>query len=371
MSKNGYMSLLIAAGNIFLFVSSTAIPEDLKREIGQNLEGNSSFADKKSIIINVLEGAKIFDRFEVRNYVGSGTGGVVFGVLEKGTPGQDLDFVAKVIIDNDETFPFCEDNQVLRELEQRKVPYVNRLISNDTYTGTVDGKEFYACVLILEYCFTDLDRGNIFPVESKKNWPILFRFFGKLILSFTEIHFVGRILHGDVKPDNIMVRINKEEKDIEPVVIDFDLMLKIEGKEGRSDSQLRYSEDYRPPEIDEATSVDGEASQENWDDNWERYRFSKDFKEDVYALGATIKTVLRSQKRNVQKDSKRYSELQNLVDKMTRPRRSRPNMIKVLERFTRVLRSCSSGKDDPNDALFLQKSDETLRTLRDTVSDSN
>ena len=371
MNKNGYFSLLIATGHIFLFVSSTPLSENLKNEIDENLENNSSFSDKTNIIYSVLENAKVFDKYEVRNYIGSGTGGVVFGILEKGTSSQDLQYVAKVIIDNDETFPFCQDNQVLKELEQKKVPYVNRLISNDTYTGTIDDKDFYACILILEYCFTDLDKGNIFPKDSKKNWPILFRFFGKLILSFTEIHFIGRILHGDIKPDNIMVKINKEEKDIEPVVIDFDLMLKMEDQEEKSDSQLRYSEDYRPPEIDETTSVDGEASQENWDDNWELYQFSKEFKEDVYALGVTIKNVLRSQKRNVQKDSTRYQKLKKLGNQMIRPKQNRPNMKTVLQKFIRIMESCSSCKGDPNDVLFLQKSNKTLRTLYDTVSDSN
>lgn len=372
---------------LVLLVPHLANPkfEDVWKTISPHIETNSDFNKHADKIKNTLKNASLFVSYPVEKYLGAGTGGVVFSVKS-----ENPKLVAKIIIDDNFRFPYCRDNQVLKKLEDDGVNYVNKLVTSETYTGYLSAAEktvsasnfFYSCVLILEKADTDLKIGKLFERNSISNWPVLLRFFGKLIQSFAEINFKGKILHGDIKPENIMVKISKKgtppELDIEPMVIDFDLNLENPREEYMTHHQLRFSFDYRPREMFYATFIPNIDSTTAWKKNWRKYLYSGEFIEDSYALGITIIEVLASQSGNVDQISKEYTNLLALAKQMAgsagyiqdkiyisdRNRNglkpSRPNTKIVLGKFLDIIRACEKCKDSNLTKQFIVDAQKSL-----------
>lgn len=125
-----------------------------------------------------------------------------------------------------------------------------------------------------------------------------------MLKSFAEINFIGKVLHGDIKPESIMVTfLDKEDEyksKFEPVVTDFDMLISSAQKDVEP-SLIRYTEGFRPPEL----------SKEK-----ENYKFSKEFVEDVYALGATIKSVIQTQQNFIDSSDCWILKLQELSSAM-------------------------------------------------------
>ena len=361
--------------------------DDLWETISPHIEENSKLAKYANMYKKTLQNAKLFKKYPVKEYIGAGTGGIVLDVKS-----DNPKLVAKILIDYDYRFPYCQDNQVLKKLEGDGVHYVNKLISTETYTGYLSAAEkttsashlFYACILFLEKADTDLRIGKLFDTKSIENWPVLLRFFGKLIQSFAEINFKGKILHGDIKPENIMAKIlNKDtpsELDIEPVVIDFDLNLHNPREKYMIHHQLRYTPNYRPREMFDATKIPLKDATTAWEINWRKYVYSGEFVEDSYALGVTIKEVLGLQSGNVDKTSKEYTGLLNLAKRMTGREYEqdtklisatnrkglkplRPNMKIVLKEFLDIIEACKDCNNSELTKQFIKDAKKSLEKM--------
>ena len=363
---------------------SSEIHDSIWNPIKEKLEKDKSFSKYVDRFHDTLSNAQLFKFFKVKKYLGAGTGGVVFDIDSK-----DNKLVAKVIPFDDHNFQFCKDNEVLDTLEKRKVSYINKLKYLQKYTGIttiVENKRsrkvnFYACIMFIERADTDLRNGPLFEKNSIENWPVLLRFFGKLIQSFAEINFKGKVLHGDIKPDNIMAKISNKgtppELDIEPVVIDFDLNLENLKSEDKSDKQLRYTPFYRAKEMAQKVAIEGLSTTDAWSINWRNYRYSGEFIEDSYALGVTIKEVLKLQNLNVDKTTVEYTKLLALANKMAGPKytsekelisatnpkglkRFRPNMKVVLKEFLDIIKACKECNNSELTKQFIKDAKKSL-----------
>lgn len=245
-------------------------------------------------------------------------------------------------------------------------------------------KNFYACVLILEKVEQDFNNIQIFDESSEDNWPIILRFLGRLIQSFAEINFKGKVLHGNIQPEKIKIKVsqylNPSEVDVEPVIIDFDLSLENPKEKDISDIQLRYAPLYRPSEMSQATIGQSHDKTQNWYSNWQNYKYSGEFIEDSYALGVTILSILEIQYKNVDRNSDEYDKLLNLLSKMTglkydyvqqddlpveqkALKRFRPNMKDVLREFLDIIKSCDICQNSKITHEFIDNADASLAQM--------
>lgn len=357
---------------------------DVWGPIRTKLGSYKRFSGELDVFFDTLVNAETFKSYPAKRFLGAGTGGVVFDIES-----PDDNLVAKVLTNENKYFQTCQDNMILHTLSKQKVSYTNKLVEIEGYTGTYKNyakggdNNFYVCILVLEKADTDLKIGKLFETKSTKNWPVLLRFFGKLIQSFAEINFKGKILHGDIKPENIMAKISKKgtpaELDVEPVVIDFDLNLENPEEEDMSDRQLRYTHDYRPKEMFELTYIPDIDPSDAWKKKWRNYKYSGKFLEDSYALGVTIAHILKIQasSNNVDLESKEYHELVALVSEMIGPKETagrasppaggrgatqqfRPNTKVVLERFLEIIKACEKCSESNLTKAFVDEAQKSL-----------
>lgn len=283
-------------------------------------------------IKHVLDNASSFNRYStegVREFV---EGGLVLDVLK-----DKNKFWAKLLLEEDSGFSKCEAFKVFEKEDFSSIKYVQKMPWREAFTGKILNKEdnslkreVHACIAVFE-AYGDgasLKDAKIFESESRKNWPVLFRFFGRLIQAVAEINFRAKLLHGDIRPENIILMAKRDSNlklmDVEPAVFNFDSYLENSIFVNKKDPKLRYALAYRAPEMRQATTMSSKFSEDDWRQNWEKYEFSGQLVEDTYALGVTIKEVLKQQKNNVDEGSAEYRDFKALVDTMTTDRYKEP-----------------------------------------------
>lgn len=313
----------------------------------------SNFADGKKAILELVETAEIFEEYAVEKFLGSGTGGVVFRV-RKG----DARFAAKIIPDFS-GFRGCEDNLVIGELAEKGVSFVNKLVEHSFERMVLGGKRLFFCVLVLGLGSADLKNRKILEPETPENWPRFFDFFGKLLLCYAEIHFKGGVLHGDIKPANILLSEDSEE--LEPIVIDFDLRLDLAKTPRTNDCQLRYAARYRARELLPLSVSRGRDNQYKWRTVCNKYFYSRLFLEDVYSLGATISRLIALNEGSVDRLHPTYLPFVSLLEKMVAKREERITTLDAVGIFLQI--AAQTGRDSPAVAVVAQRSAELLRVL--------
>lgn len=345
--------------------------------VKEKLKDHREFKNEIPKILYTLKNCKLMKDYDVTSYLAAGMGGVVFEVSRSG-----VKYVAKVVLDIDGKYEICNWERSVEKITNQKITYVGALYGYREYKGSYRLKAFYSCILILEKADINIDKTVLFPkndvVSKVENSKKLLRFFGRVALSFAELHFKARILHGDIKPDNIMLKFKQiapEDYDLIPVIIDFGLMLANPERKDINHSQLRYARLYRPPEMTEKTKIEGVSDVDSWYDQWENYQFSKEFTEDVYALGKTIQNVIEFQTDFINKSQCHITELTAISKQMTsakerkdattnfRAQRLRPNMKEVLDKFVKSIKSCSPSGLGALDSEFIERANTSLKVL--------
>lgn len=314
------------------------------------------------------------DEYEVLSYQGSSKADLRFHAVK-----DDRNFLVKVIAETSSSFKDCSEMQKIYSIDWIKRNFFNNQISYKEINTIVDRTEIYSCYLIYEKPESDLSKPDLFSRKNLsdkiENSRKLFRFFGKAIRIFAELNFKGRILHGDIRPDNIMVNYGSDGE-LEPKIVNFDSILKHEGNGDITDKQLRYWSYYRAPEINEVALIDGQFNAYRWMNDYDKYKYSKEFVEDVYAFGITIKKVLKFHSDSIDEKQKEIEALSDLAKLMSKDKteitqkkflkyfsfnstnKSRPNMMEVLGKYLEAMTSFDfengSGTDQ---ALFRQMKD--------------
>lgn len=288
----------------------------------------SEFAMRASIVIAFIDHAQIFKRYSVESFVGAGSGGVALAVRANSTL-----FVAKVMFDNG-NFSACADSKLLTSLQEKGVLYINQLVESSQDSAIMDGRKFHFCTLILEKGSADLSERPVFLSQGPEKWPKLLLFFGKLIVGFAELNFKGGVLHGDIKPGNILLK--EGDGEVDPIIIDFNIMRVQNAARPLNDCQLRYAMKFRPPELLDVSTSGGEEAPSLWRSHCRSFYYSDSFLEDVYALGRTFFKLLRTNQRSRNRRDPTHALFLALVHKMTLPKDQRPTILDVCEDFLRI-----------------------------------
>ena len=396
-----YQNWLIA-GFMIVFVMQLRVAK-LSSSVANKIqialaEKNESYS-KQLQILKTLRDCSIMENYSVEGYVGSGQGTAVVDVTQIDT---GLKYVAKVVLDIDNSYSRCRKEEIIEKLSNDGISYVNKFIQKKRFTDRIQTEDFYSCVLILEKAGEALDKNLLFPkfdgkskieIQNTKieNSKKLVRFFGRVIQSFAELHVKAKVLHGDIRPENIMVNkkeISKDNFDLIPVIIDFGLRLVNKSGKDIKNDLLRYTKGYRLPQMIEKIKVDGKSFEESWEDNSNEYIFSKDFIEDVYALGKTIENVLKFQTNFIDNDICEMLRLKDLYLQMMQKKEGAnkkqyiskedpiPNMQQVLTNFLDKMKRCVEIErknkslryvpDEVNEE-FIKQASKSLESLRSKV----
>lgn len=401
----------LLAGLVLVLVAQfriTVLSDNVKYIISAELEQNNDFKRLKSKIFLTLNDPEQMSDYEVKRYIGSRAQGVAFDVMKS----NEL-FVAKVILDADADFSFCRREKVVEELNLKGISYVASLKHYHEYTSKDKNPEVFSCVLIYDRSDDTITNPKLFTKNDIKgkieNSKQLFVFFGKAIQAFTEINLKKQVLHGNITPESIMVNFkqidNNSDRDFEPVVVDFCFSLKNEQFKFISDKLFRYSDGFRPSEMIEKTEEKETTStqnqnknqnqkndkekekeqkkleRENWNKNWEKYTYSKEFVEDVYALGKTIEKVLDIQNRFIDESQceieslrkiaklmlKKREELDLTVNPSSEPKKYikvRMNMREITVKFIEKVNDCDKSQSNTKYQLFIKQATESINSFR-------
>ena len=201
----------------------------------------------------------------------------------------------------------------------------------------------------------------------------MFRFFARVALSLAQLHFKAHTLHGNISLGSLMIKPLENNSDIDPITTDFRSALVNDSGEDIPDDQLRYNFDYRPPEMTGKTKEGSILDQKAWHRNWSRYKYSKDFLEDVYALGKTTKKAFEFQEGYVSTSLCEYKapeEISEIMIKATGDEpadiasaNTRPTMIKVFEMSIEKTEECNKGVDNSLHFKFVTKARRSLRYI--------
>ena len=364
MTNTSFMISVVFIVAVASNLSSCFIKTTVWTAVKERIQRDSNLEKYLEDIKFVLDEAASFNLYSTESFKESVEGGLVLDVQR-----DKKKFWAKLLFEEDHKFSKCENFKVFEKEEFNKIKYVQKMSKREAFTRKVFNKEdnslikeIHACIVIFEdYNINiNLKDTNIFDNDSIKHWPILFRFFGRLIQAVAEINFRAKLLHGDIRPENILLvvkkNVNPELMDVEPVIFNFDSKLEYSAFVKKPDQKLRYALVYRPPEMRQATTKSEKFSEGDWNKNWKNYEFSDQLVEDTYALGVTIDEVLKKQINNVNKNSDEYREFRILVDQMMSARYKepyvksknltmlRPSMKNVIWEFGLIISKCQICK---------------------------
>ena len=238
----------------FVSQSSFAIFSDAKKdEIVNKIQSINSNKPINTLIGETLQKFSRDSNVEILSFVGKKANDFSFHAMQGKT-----NYVAKVVIDESSKLEICK--KVLDDYDtlNYKITYLGSKIEKYREFAIGASPKFsYTCVLTYEQPDTDLSVKNVFSAETReskaKNSQQLFLLFGEVIQAFAELKFTANVLHGDIKPDNIMVRFKQvggsSEKNLEPAIVKFDFILKHKLGKEVTDKLLRYSWIYNPPEL--------------------------------------------------------------------------------------------------------------------------
>ena len=152
---------------------------------------------------------------------------------------------------------------------------------------------------------------QIKPQNAKKFFILI----GQVILSITELNFKANILHGNINTSMLYLKhkdgFKKIDENLESVITNFDRIVQNPIEYKAENDRIRYDLICRPPEMKKYTISLKDGSQ-----LLHLYPYSKDFLEDVYALGITINNAISTFISDIEKTESYIRELKEISSKM-------------------------------------------------------
>ena len=351
------------------------------------LKNHSVYANRLNELDQTLQASKILKDYMVEEFSSFTTDSVNFLLTHSGD-----DFLAKLIKETDSNFKTCEKLKQIHKKENFQIRFASEILQSDNYTGTDEkSNNFFYCVLLFKMNKMNIGREMLFwndgnPLTKAKNAEKLYLFFGKSIQGFAELNGKAKVLHGNIRPESILIDYksiqNKFELYMEPEIRDFDLMLENASGKNLYDRVVRYHPDYRCPEMKSKVKKDKTSKKEFFDDGFRCFEYSKDFIEDVYALGMTIKNVIDTNSPAIDTRFHGISYLQDLaqlmIDVRDKPKTSsifasifykndkvRPNMKQVLKSFLENIKSCEYCQFKSLREEFITSAEKSLESIPD------
>lgn len=382
----GTQGYLIAGLLIVLVTQFGAVElsKEVEDEITAKMKADKNFVGSVEHILHVLKNSEFLKGVKGIKYLNSDTEGVNFELT-----GSFTKLAVKIIIYNDKKYDRCVNLRVYNAISARNLTYVSKVTKFEDSDFTIGDRKIFFCLAIYEYSFTTDPRVilTISPQDQntkEENTRKLFLFIGRTIQGFAELHFEGKVLHGDVKPQSIMVRHDTTSKAYYPLIINFDKMLPNPNNQEIKDSKLRYDWHYRPLEIAGKRSLTVNEEDifltKTWPTISGNMTYSNEFLEDVSALGETINKIIVDNEFYINRSICQIKKLEGLTKEMTekcyeiindnnvyRRKYIRKNMRVIFGDFIKIAKSC---KQDPYISIantFIQQFEDSLKSISKNI----
>lgn len=202
----------------------------------------------------------------------------------------------------------CQQMKVMIDLQQEGAkhtielyfiqPYVvvEPKASNQNHRGIKqEEKTSYFCVIGLKKGEGSLEERRFNDLAtSVRERDGFYKTIYLILEGIMTLNFKADYLHGDIKPENIV--LVKTGTEYEPRIIDFDKTFKLQEemniKNRRGTNSVLYSPKNMPPELQKFVQ-DNKYSEESFNKYLETYEFSRTYLEDSYALGKTLQQLIQ------------------------------------------------------------------------------
>ena len=337
--------------------------------------------DYDRIIISI-DSSSILQYYSLVGYLDSDKNGYNFHMTK-----DDQNFIAKITIDESDELEECKKDELVDDIEIFEVHYFNFPVDFGKYTNKIKNPKIYTCLAVYQKPDTDLSKTDLFsdkdPSAKAKNSSKLFRLLGKVILAFAELNFKANVLHGDIRPENILVKYvstTESDREFDPLIENFEMMLENSTGSTKFSGLIRYQSEYRCPELAVLVKKDKVTKEEDWLSLDKMYYYSETFLEDVYALGKTIDKVLETQNDFIIGEQSEIKELKHLASSMTKgiekssmgqkppgEKTIRPDMKEVLQLFLEIMEKHDLDKDNGPNQVFFEQAKESFEFKKDRI----
>lgn len=207
------------------------------------------------------------------------------------------------------------------EQKDPKTLYINQFYEMQWIHAQIQSKTENVTILITAPGTQDLSKpmfNSGVDIDLGHNTEEFLRIYKELCIGAANVNLKG-IIHGDHKPANII--LEKDANGVRhPAIIDFDLMGEFNENFDNYDNQLRFSPLYRAPSIEnykKQKTVARKNSRNQTVINLEEfYYFTKDFREDTYAIAKTYLQLGSINKSFLNTQDLRVKAILTLVNKL-------------------------------------------------------
>ncbi len=190
-------------------------------------------------------GALIENRYRVLSVIETGGMGVLYRVSDEARAGEIIALktvrLDTLAAEGERVERFQQEFQLLTQLQHPN------LVSVYDYGVTAEGELFFTMEWVEEQ---DLKLG-IHPSELTNSLPVIVQ----ICRALSYLHARG-VIHGDLKPANILIAAGASDNDWRVKIVDFGVALQVRSREARAHY---YTMGYSAPEIRDQRPVDHRA----------------------------------------------------------------------------------------------------------------
>lgn len=284
------------------------------------------------------------DEYEFLDVLGSGSLGIFLKASNKGN-----EFVLRfMFVSPEECKEIKKEYNKLQSIQgsDEIIAILSESNSNLLLQGTSD---YSPCVFKIE-----IGESGYVPIfnnhqttDLKKNSEIFYKFAITLISCFYKFHSLFGYFHGNINPESLIYKKGVTTGQIVVKLIELDSMfpnpnIHVKKEQINSNEKHFYPEysiynlKFRPPELisiipGESFDLDEKVKKSQLD-QMKNYQWSVDYKEESYAVGATLKEIVEINSKFIDADNPNIKKLNLAITKlMLEDPKSRSSFDQILK----------------------------------------